>query len=581
MNDENFINIISTFIEQQLPEFVRQNYPLFVEYLKTYYQFMEQKGGAVERIQSFQKLIDIDTTEDDFFPLFKSAFLASLPETFLADRAIVVKHIKDFYASKSTETAMRLLFRIVYGEDIEIFLPKTKILRASDGKWQRNISVFITDVVGDVFKFEQGNLIGSVSGAKAVVDLVEEKNLGSFNYYQLFLLDFDGTFEENETVFSEQFLDIQARILGIVRDIEITNPGDDYAVGDPIIINHPNGVGATAMVSKVDATNPVVSFVINNGGNNHRVGDSIDFSRNGGNGVGAIAKVSAINVTSSTTVVTTTIGEHQNVVLSDVASIAIIDYVNTETIELGEITAIDVLDGGKFYPSEIFEVDVLSDAPRYGLPQGIGAEVGAVTANTGKILEAKILTHGFNYDDTATADFTSSGNGLATGIVKVDGGALVDGGFYRNTDGHLSSDKVLQDNVYYQNYSYVIKSKQSINDYRDIVKTSTHTTGTALFGEINIVEVLSNQMSVNPLPLVQTIVNNTQNPTNVVFLRDAVDVLYWEGYIPCPEQTVSPKLIGDYATFEIGIYANWTIEEFLKQGTDLCYRQNQANIALK
>ncbi len=573
---DNFKNLISTFIEQSIPEHIRLSSPMFVEYLKAFYEFLEQEGYPIERIAKFHQLRDIDFTEDKFFTLFKSTFLSPLPENFKADRKLVLKHIKDLYASKGSEKSIKLLFRILYGEEIDIFLPKTKILRASDGKWQKNISIFVEPQTGDVFQFEQNIVIGLESGATAEVELVEKVEFGSYIVYQMFLKTFDGTFKENETITIQKDKDnptITAKVYGLVRGIEIVNSGDDYRVGDPINIIHATGYGATAEVSKVEATNPILSFNVYNGGDNYRVGDLVDFSQNGGNGIGAIAKVKTLNVTSSQSVVVTTIGEHQNVILSTVANIAIQDYVDFLNIDKGGIDTIEVIEGGKFYPSDEFLVDIVPQTPTYGLETGSGAIVTALTDNTGKILEAKITNHGVGYDQTTTADFTIAGDGTATGNVIVNGGAVDLGGFYRNTDGHLSSDMVLQDNVYYQNYSYVIKTNQNINDYRQIVKNVTHPAGYALFGEIQIINDVQNVFRINTLPIEKRIVNSINNPSNAISYEENVVVGYWESYLPCQEYTVTSGVIGDYATHLISFYQNVQIQDLMDSYPDPCYRQ--------
>jgi hypothetical protein len=78
-------------------------------------------------------------------------------------------------------------------------------------------------------------------------------------------------------------------------------------------------------------------------------------------------------------------------------------------------------------------------------------------------------------------------NGSVSGVVN---SVTLNPGRWIGTDGQLSSDKVLQDNVFYQEYSYVLKTQQFIDRYRDVVKKLTHPAGVALFGQVDIVDVL-------------------------------------------------------------------------------------------
>tara|TARA_Y100000361_G_scaffold69963_2_gene61763 strand:- start:512 stop:12706 length:12195 start_codon:yes stop_codon:yes gene_type:complete len=60
-------------------------------------------------------------------------------------------------------------------------------------------------------------------------------------------------------------------------------------------------------------------------------------------------------------------------------------------------------------------------------------------------------------------------------------------GSYGSDRSKLSAvSQKLQDGVYYQDYSYVVKSTVSINDWRDFVKKFTHPAGFNLFGEVLI-----------------------------------------------------------------------------------------------
>lgn len=60
-------------------------------------------------------------------------------------------------------------------------------------------------------------------------------------------------------------------------------------------------------------------------------------------------------------------------------------------------------------------------------------------------------------------------------------------GFYTSDRGRLSNaNQKLQDSYYFQDYSYVIKSKTPIEVWRDLIKETTHPAGFQLFGEVVI-----------------------------------------------------------------------------------------------
>jgi len=69
-------------------------------------------------------------------------------------------------------------------------------------------------------------------------------------------------------------------------------------------------------------------------------------------------------------------------------------------------------------------------------------------------------------------------------------------GTFINEDGHISDDAMrIQDSLYYQDFSYVIKVGRAINDWRDSFKKTMHTAGFYFTGQVNIESRISAQIS--------------------------------------------------------------------------------------
>ena len=65
---------------------------------------------------------------------------------------------------------------------------------------------------------------------------------------------------------------------------------------------------------------------------------------------------------------------------------------------------------------------------------------------------------------------------------------------WTNDDGKLSVKKYIQDSRYYQSFSYVIKTGQTIDFWRDSVKKLLHPAGFAFFGQITIFSSATGKM---------------------------------------------------------------------------------------
>jgi len=60
-------------------------------------------------------------------------------------------------------------------------------------------------------------------------------------------------------------------------------------------------------------------------------------------------------------------------------------------------------------------------------------------------------------------------------------------GYYTSDKGRLGvSNQRLTDSFFYQDYSYVVKSKTSIEEWRDLIKSTTHPAGFKLFGQVDV-----------------------------------------------------------------------------------------------
>lgn len=118
----------------------------------------------------------------------------------------------------------------------------------------------------------------------------------------------------------------------------------------------------------------------------------------------------------------------------------------------------------------------------------IGAGARIYVSSVGKIGDIRgidILDHGIYYraKDQLVATVSNSGSGVGAEIL-IEGGAGSQNreGFWDGEDGILSGAHKMQDNDYYQSFSYVIKSTRNLNEYKEIFKKMVHPTGFRMFG---------------------------------------------------------------------------------------------------
>lgn len=163
----NIRDHISPTIADQFPDLYREEGDFLVEFVKAYYEHNE---SIMDR--NVPKLRDIDSTLASFLVFFKKKYLQSLPIDTVVDTRFIIKHIQDLYKRKGSEESLRLLFRMFYDEDIEVFYPSTAILKPSDSIWGGAEYLELRAISSiDGYPIQRGDkLKGDVSGATAFVD---------------------------------------------------------------------------------------------------------------------------------------------------------------------------------------------------------------------------------------------------------------------------------------------------------------------------------------------------------------------------------------------------------------------------
>ena len=155
-------------------------------------------------------------------------------------------------------------------------------------------------------------------------------------------------------------------------------------------------------------------------------------------------------------------------------------------------------------------------------PIGLNAQIEAnvITAN-GQITSLQIVDSGIGYSNGDILQYTSA-DGARSGSIKV----VIDGhgigkGYYKSSRGFLSEDMYIHDGDYYQEYSYEILSKISVDRYADMFKKVMHTAGTKFFGSAQIIEEDSVTVELSEISTGQEVQFNAA--TDVSSISETID----------------------------------------------------------
>jgi len=351
-------------------------------------------------------------------------------------------------------------------------------------------------------ELEIGTITGGGSGDLLLEDAVDNGNGGKFLDSSTQMQSFEVRTElENESgaILQEEYLDDTADRI--------------YVVNQESEIDIPYGMEATDHFVVEDT-------VANSGYNGNKI------VQQNATGSGDITDIRMIaNGSGYTTLPTATIGGTRHIGLEATTDNSIGDFsriqfenggtlLNESTFAVLNVQGATVIpfgeDIGRATSLNIIEhgIDFTSaptlDFPRYAVLKTVSGTISAdetftsnVSGATGTVIDftAPLLKYTATTSELVETD-TITFSGTATAVVaKTDpltgtatiGAQITTSGKYINQDGHLSEgSKKIQDSLYYQDYSYVVRVSESINKWRDSIKRSVHPSGFYVTGEVNI-----------------------------------------------------------------------------------------------
>jgi len=352
----------SSLVESQLPLFVREDHPIFVEFLEAYYEWMEQTGNLLYKSKNTQNFLDLDKTLDEYIEFFRKEYAVNFPSILApgVDKRIVLKNLKDFYLARGSEKSYQLLFRLLFNTECNFYYPNRNIARCDDGTWIQHEVLRGWVKEGAIESIKYKEITGQASGATAFVENVFRITGSGYTFYEIFLIprSSTGTFESGETIICESTI---IQLFPLVVGVEIDNPGSGYVVGEDLVFNDPAGSGSGVR---------------------------------------------------------------------------------------GKVKAVDLRDGG--------------------------------------VRHVQIESPGVNYSNETTVTFPTKPlpEDIATGTVII-GGKFTYPGYFLDESGQSDTSNYFQDDYFYQQFSYVIESTESIDRYREVVKKLLHPAGLIMFGQIS------------------------------------------------------------------------------------------------
>lgn len=255
-------NSTSLVLDEPLPSFSNT---------KTFVAPVALRSNPVYDSRRILEYMDVDQTIDEYIVHFKNKYLSGIQFDTNTNIRQLLKHTLDLYRAKGTPQALELLFRIVFGVEIDIYYPGDDVFRLSDGEWftPRYIEIALSNVSE---KLVNKQIIGTISGAKAFVDRAVRRKIRGRLIDVLYVSAISGTFIDGELLDYSGDIRLQPEerpvILGSLTtiDVDLNSAGENFAIGDLVNVTSPTGAEAVARVVSIANNSGIVRFNLDDGG---------------------------------------------------------------------------------------------------------------------------------------------------------------------------------------------------------------------------------------------------------------------------------------------------------------------------
>lgn len=295
------INKISDLVKNQFPSFYREDGEAFLDFVQAYYEYLEQTGKLTDSVENIQSYRDINTTLDEYIEYFRRDLLPSIPTEIVADKRILAKYIKDFNQSRGSKTSYKLLFRILYNEDVELNYPADQILKVSDGDWRID-QYLVTNYDSRVYDLIGKTIKGNNSQAEALVEDVVKIVVRNRDLMQIIVSNVKGEFSHLEPVIDiaeTSGTPFAPKVEAGIKNVTIIQQGAKYEKGDVVdLISSDLGNFAKVVVTDTVDLNGALTFSIVSGGSGYTAsgGTGTQIEIAGGDGTGASFQIDASDI---------------------------------------------------------------------------------------------------------------------------------------------------------------------------------------------------------------------------------------------------------------------------------------------
>ena len=442
-------------VPYQVPEFVRNDYSKFIDFLRAYYSFLKQYDLQITSLR------DPDLTADNLVLFLKQEFANKFPKALIDDRKLI-KTIREIYRSKGTINAVKLLFRLFYNESIKVTIPNEFILRSSDGVWEQFSFITVQQTYLKAGYTLDLNTLASlrIENDKGIffvdIEKAEEVSAGIYRFYfrPFKSVPFDPIHQTVDYFSESGELLFRGLLIKQPSRLSIKNPGQGWKRGQIFTIKGTKR-DTICKITSVGSNGQIESAEIIDYGFEH--------SEN------QVSIVSPYNQKPSGSDITI---DKEIIGYNPFTETFSFKY----TVSIGEaISSAEETFSARTYDTSNFF--------RYNAEDYFAEFYNASDALYNISFISSFGTSPANFIQSDNITVNDWFNSLATVVLNYDYETKLPGRFLSDRGFISSPVSRLQDNYFYQLFSYVIESTKSINEYRKLIN-EIHPAGLKFFAEL-------------------------------------------------------------------------------------------------
>jgi hypothetical protein len=457
-------------INDNVPNFIKEEYPNLHHLLLEYFKWLETDENFIQLLVDFRENIEVNNQVNPYIDIIKNELGWFYNVQLQVDDRTLIKLLRDFYSSRGTEKSFKILFKLLFNEEVEITYPRDRLFKTSDNNFviEHRIITSANNIQNENFRLIlnsdvlSANIKGKDSKLILVIDKIVPLILNENYYFIIYVnkttddfipdeqveISAEGIGTFIETVYSSTELNIINRGRNYKKDEKIIitdhllSSGGANIIGEIVIDSvSTGGIDAVGMQSIIiedpETQRAVRSFW---SGANYKTGDKIVVTSGAGNGWGFDARV----VTNDTE---TAIFDFSVIdgVITEINTEEGIGYITKPNIVITDEKEINQVTNAIVTCNEIIKNyvgDVIIIHEGYGYtsptitfsaaPAGGTTAQGTAVVLDGKIKSIIVTIMGSGYTSPPTITITQSGNtsaeaqailmGSVTNITIISGG---------------------------------------------------------------------------------------------------------------------------------------------------------------